>query len=414
MEKHKIKFMKKLIVFTLFLGLCNVLSASKLRVVVLDAGHGGNAPGAVGKFAMEKDIALAVTLKLGKMIESHFSDVKVHYTRTTDETVEVWKRPQIANKYKADLFISIHCNSSELKKGMPYPRGFETFVMGLHKSEENLAVAQKENAAIFLEENYENLYDGFNPKSPEAYIIFSLFQNAYLDQSLDFASRLQRHYNNHIPSVDRGVKQAGFLVLFGATMPSVLTEIGFINNPEEEKFMASPEGQEKIATALFNAFKEYKYALDGFNNQGEITDNNQSETANGKSDTVKSSTFATSMAEQVSMFTETPISPEKSVVSEDSIVAKIVPRIVYKVQFASSSTDKPLNAPEFRNIEIPGKYSHLGMYRFTSGEFKTMEEATVALRRMQNQGYRDAFVVVFKDNERITPVEALKILQDQN
>jgi N-acetylmuramoyl-L-alanine amidase len=191
--------------------------------------------------------------------------------------------------------------------------------------------------------------------------------------------------------VDRGVKQAGFLVLHRSTMPSVLTEIGFINNPEEEQFMASQEGQEKIITALFNSFKEYKYAIDGFNNQNEIAEQKTN-----------------------SELLETSVKPEKPVALEDSIAINVVSKIVYKVQFASSSADKSLNALEFQNIENPGKYFHQGAYRFTSGEFKSMGEATATLRKMQNQGYRDAFVVVFKDNERITPAEALRILQEQN
>ncbi|MCL2028375.1 MAG: N-acetylmuramoyl-L-alanine amidase [Bacteroidales bacterium] len=386
------KLVWKLIMVALFLGLCNgSFAASKVRTVVIDAGHGGNDSGAVGTFAKEKDINLAIALGLGKMIETHFSDVKVHYTRAKDEFIELWRRPRMANQHKADLFISIHCNSSELRRGQPFPRGFETFVMGLHKSEENLKVAQKENAVIFSEADHADSYDGFNPNSPEAYIIFSLFQNAYLDQSLDFASRLQRHYTSHIPSVDRGVKQAGFLVLHGATMPSVLTEIGFINNPEEEKFMASPEGQEKIITALFNAFREYKNSIDGFNNQSEAVVEKPVNTT----------------AEPVSTVSQNPVPVENTTKNN-------VPKIVYKVQFASSATDKPLTASEFKNIENPGKYYHQGSYRFTSGEAKSMDEITVTLRKMQSQGYRDAFVVVFKDDERITTAEALKILQEQN
>jgi len=404
MGKHKIKLIGKLVVFALFLGLCSgLLAAPKLRVVVIDPGHGGHDPGAVGRFAKEKDINLAVALGLGRMIEAHFSDVKVHYTRTTDESVPVWRRPQIANNHKADLFISIHCNSSNHRRGTPYPTGFETFVMGLHKSAENLAVAQKENAAIFSEEGYLENYDGFDPNSPEAYIIFSLFQNAYLDQSLDFASRLQRHYANHLPTVCRGVKQAGFLVLHGTTMPSVLTEIGFINNPEEEKFMASPEGQEKIITALFNAFKEYKHAIDGFNNQSGI--------ASVQSDTARP-TIAT--AEPTPLFPRTTTNSERTPISEESTTRNDAPKIVYKVQFASSTADRPLTAPEFRNIEKPGKYFHQGAFRFTAGEASSMEEIAVTLRQMQNQGYRDAFIVVFKDGERITTAEALRILQEQN
>jgi N-acetylmuramoyl-L-alanine amidase len=391
------KFVKKIIVFALFLGLCSgIFAASKLRVVVIDAGHGGSDPGAVGRFAKEKDINLAVALGLGKMIEEHFSDVKVHFTRTTDVAVDLWRRPRMANQLKADLFVSIHCNSSEHRRGMPYPTGFETFVLGLHANDENLAVAQKENAVIFSEENYADTYEGFNPNSPEAYIIFALFQNAFLDQSIDFASRLQRHYAKHLPSPCRNVKQAGFLVLKGATMPSVLTEIGFINNPEEEKFMASPEGQEKIITALFNAFKEYKHAIDGFNNQSDV--------ATAQSDTTK----------PTSLFPQRTVMPENTTISENDVSEKNVSRIVYKVQFASSLTPKPLTAPEFRNIEKPGIYFHQDRYGFTAGEANSMEEITVTLRNMQNQGYRDAFIVVFKDNQRITTAEALRILQEQN
>jgi N-acetylmuramoyl-L-alanine amidase len=408
MRKYKIKFNRKAIVLVLFLGICNVFFAGpRLKVVVLDAGHGGDAPGAEGKFSLEKDITLAVTLGLGKMIEANFGDVKVYYTRSKDESVDVWKRPKMANKYKADLFISIHCNSSEIKPNAPFPKGFETFAMGLHSSAANLAVAQKENEAIFSEKDYQETYEGFNPSSPEAYIIFSLFQNAYLDQSLSFATRLQGQYRDNIPSVDRGVKQAGFLVLRDATMPSVLTEIGFINNPDEEQFMNSPEGQEKIISALFNAFKEYKYTVDGFNNQNEVLE----EKPNVEKPVEQA--VATTPTEPVSVFTETPINQEKTVVSVDSIVTKIVSKVVYKVQFASSSKDKPLTDPEFRNIEKPGKYFHQGTYKFTAGEAKSMEEATIIQRKIQKQGYRDAFVVVFKDDERITPAEALKILQEQ-
>ena len=400
-----------LLFFALIFGFSTTLLASpKLRVVVIDPGHGGHDPGAVGRFAKEKDINLAVALGLGKRIEEHFSDVKVHFTRTEDVAVDVWRRPQIANRLKADLFISIHANSSNHRRGTPYPRGFETFVMGLDKSAENLAVAQKENAAILLEEGYAENYDGFNPESPEAYIIFSLFQNAYLDQSLNFASRLQRHYSEHIPSVDRGVKQGPFLVLHGATMPSVLTEIGFINNPEEERFMTSPEGQEKIITALFNAFKEYKHSIEGFNNQNEVAEQRP---------VVRTDADVRANEEPPSpLFTRTQTARTDTSTSvrasENNTSERHIPRIVYKVQFASSSTDKPLNAPEFRNIEQVGKYFHQGAFKFTSGEFGSMGEATATLRRMQNQGYRDAFVVVFKDGQRVPPAEALRILQEQN
>lgn len=411
MRTYKNRFIGKIIVFALFLGLYGGLfAAPKLTVVVIDAGHGGKDAGAVGKTTLEKDINLAVALGLGEMIESHYKDVKVHYTRKEDEFIDVWKRPQIANKHKANLFISIHCNSSELKRNAPLPKGFETFVMGLHKSADNLAVAQKENAAILLENEYEEKYNGFNPNSPEAYIMFSLFQNVYLEQSSEFALRLQNHYREQIPSMDRGVKQAGFLVLHGAAMPSVLTEIGFINNPEEEDFMATAEGQGKIIAALFNAFREYKNKIEGTPNAGTASETEQEKP---KVDTVKNENtpipvrvlpqpLDTSVKLGVLDDTTTVVTSEKS-----------TPKVVYKVQFSSSSFEMPLDAPAFKNIDKVGRYYHGGSYKYTSGEAKTMEEAVAILRKIQEQGYKDAFVVVFKDDERITTSEALKILQEQ-
>ena len=175
--------------------------------------------------------------------------------------------------------------------------------------------------------------------------------------------------------------------------------IGGMRKPEEEEFMASSEGQEKIITALFNAFKEYKYAIDGFNNQSEI--------ATAQPDTEK-------ITEPNSAVSKTPVIPEKPIVLGVDTTKNASPKIVYKVQFASSSTDKPLTASEFKNIETPGKYWHQGAFRYTSGEANSMEEIAVTLRQMQNQGYRDAFIVVFKDNQRITTAEALRILQEQN
>ncbi|MCL2413288.1 MAG: N-acetylmuramoyl-L-alanine amidase [Bacteroidales bacterium] len=400
MEKHKIKLVGKLVVFVLFLGLCNSLFANpRPWVLVIDPGHGGRDPGAVGRFSNEKDINLAISLGLGQKIRENLSNVTVHFTRTEDVCVPLWQRPQMANRLNADLFISIHVNSSNHRRGTPYPRGFETYVMGLHRTAENLAIAQRENASIFLEENYEYFYQGFNPNSPEAYIIFSLFQSAYLEQSLDFAARLQAHKAQHIPSVCRGVKQAGFLVLHGTTMPAVLTEIGFINNPEEEIFMNSPEGQQRIITALFNAFKEYKQVVDGLNARREIP----STQAN-----------ATRQAPEQPVARPQPPNPSTNVASASNSAQNPAPTIVYKVQFASSSVAIPLTDPRFSGIENPGTYFHQGAFRLTAGAANSMEEITPTLRKIQDRGYRDAFVVVFKDGERITTAEALRILQNQN
>ncbi|MDR2556707.1 MAG: N-acetylmuramoyl-L-alanine amidase, partial [Bacteroidales bacterium] len=252
------------IIFFALLPLCGFSqSTGSVKTLVIDAGHGGKDPGAVGKKSKEKDIALAVALKFGALVKQNFNDVKVIYTRSDDKFVELRERSKIANRNNADLFISIHCNSSKNTAA----HGVETWLMGLHKSDLNLSVARTENAAILKEQDYEKNYDGFNPDSPDAYIIFSMYQNAYLDQSISFAQKIQTQYSNILNTPDRGVFQAGLIVLWGCTLPSVLTEIGFISNEEEEKFLNSEEGQEKIATSLLNAFREYKYQIEGFGNQ---------------------------------------------------------------------------------------------------------------------------------------------------
>ncbi len=219
---------------------------------MIDPGHGGGDSGCLGSSCQEKNIALAISLKFGKMIEDNFKDIKVIYTRTTDKFVELKERAEIANRENADLFICIHCNS-----GQKDAYGIETYAMGLHKTEDNLAVAKRENASILLEDDYKKNYNGFNPSSPEAYIAFSLYQNAFLDQSLSLSSKIQ-HEIKAAGRYDRGVKQAGFLVLWRTTMPSILVETGFLTNPIEETYMKNDEGQNIIASALFKGFKSYK------------------------------------------------------------------------------------------------------------------------------------------------------------
>lgn len=222
--------------------------------VVIDAGHGGKDPGTIGKKAQEKNIALQIALKLSEDIRNQCKGVTVILTRTTDEFIELHERAEIANRCKADLFISIHCNSNPKHTF----HGAETYVMGLHRTEANLDVAKKENAAILMEPNYSSIYNGFDPNSDESYITFTLFQNAYLDQSTRFASFVQDEMKDRVGMDDRGVRQAGFLVLYKTTMPSVLVETGFLSNPEEEKFLMSEKGQQYIASAICRAFCKFK------------------------------------------------------------------------------------------------------------------------------------------------------------
>lgn len=230
----------------------------KLQKVVIDAGHGGKDPGALGKKSKEKDITLSIALKVGKYITDNLPDVEVIYTRTKDEFVELHKRAEIANKNKADLFISIHVNAN----ANPRAYGTDSWVMGIHKSEENLEVAKLENQVILVEEDYSAQYQGLDPNATESYIIFNLMQNTFLEQSLSFASLTQSQFKNRVGRKDRGVKAAPFLVLWNTAMPSVLIETGFITNPNEEKFLNTDDGQSYMASAIYRAFKEYKATLE--------------------------------------------------------------------------------------------------------------------------------------------------------
>ncbi len=231
-----------------------------LRKVVIDAGHGGEDPGALGKTAREKDITLAIALKTGKYITDNFEDVEVIFTRKDDTFIPLFDRADKANKNNADLFISIHVNANPKNREA---EGTETYVMGLHTDEKNFEVAKKENSVIVLEKDYSVNYEGFDPSSPESYIIFSLMQNKYLEQSLTLAAMVQEEFRERALRNDRGVKQAGFLVLWRTSMPSILIETGFISNPKEEKYLMSEEGQDLIASAIYRAFRNYKSFIEG-------------------------------------------------------------------------------------------------------------------------------------------------------
>ena len=247
--------MRKGIYIVLALLLSVAVWAEKPYTVVLDAGHGGKDPGAVGKFSKEKDLNLTLVLKMGELIAERYPDVKVVYTRSTDVFIPLQTRADIANKADADLFISIHTNSAESKA----PSGVETFILGTDRMEANLDVAMRENAVMKLESDYKTTYQGFDPNSIDSYIMFELMQNSYMDQSLRFAEQVQQRFVGHLNRSDRGVRQAAFWVLLKTACPSILFEMGFISNPEEERFLNQPASMAQMANALVNAFGAYTH-----------------------------------------------------------------------------------------------------------------------------------------------------------
>lgn len=236
-----------------------------MDVVVIDAGHGGKDSGTRGKSVMEKDIALKIALKVGAYIEKNMPDVKVVYTRKDDRYLALDERAAIAIKHKADLFICIHANSNPNIKAF----GTETFIMGPHVDEKNLDVAKRENSVILMDEDYKERYEGFDPNSPESYILFTLTQSAYQESSLSFAQKVESQFKGRAGRVSRGVKQAGFVVLWRTTMPSVLIETGFLSNSPEEKFLSTDNGQDLIASGIYRAFKDYKSEVESINSPPE-------------------------------------------------------------------------------------------------------------------------------------------------
>lgn len=351
-----------LITFLLCSPTIQAQKGTKIKTVVIDAGHGGKDPGASGKHVREKDIALSVALKTGAYIENNFPDIKVIYTRKTDKFVDLYVRGQIANDANADLFISIHCNANPSSKIY----GSETYVLGIedNRTKRNMNVAMMENAAILLEENAEEKYGGFDPKSPEALIGLTLLQNNNLDLSLNIAGKIQKQFSERVGRKDRSVYQAGFLVLWKTSMPSVLVELGYLSNSAEEKFLSTKDGQVFMASAIYRAFKDYKLEYEKEN----------------------------SASKEVTIVEP----PSKSGVK-------------YKVQFYTSPRQIKLSDPRFNKVDEVSYYEHNGMYKFTSGNFSTFSAASSHQKQVRSAGFKDAFVVAFKDNKRISISEAEKI-----
>lgn len=348
----------------------------KIRTVVIDAGHGGKDPGCSGRSSKEKNIALSITLKLGTMMEKKFPDIKVIYTRKTDEFITLYERAKIANRNNADLFISIHGNAIASRS----IAGTETYVLGLHKSKANLDVAKRENEVILLEEDYNLHYDGFDPNAAEGHIIFSLLQNAYLDQSISFATKIEKQFSVNQKRKSKGVKQAGFIVLYKTSMPSVLVETGFLTNTVEEQYLKSEDGQNKIAEAIMSAFEEYKLEMES----GEIL----------KIDVPD---------------VEIPIDTLIENVDESDLDHSV---ILFKVQIASGGKNKDLKKYPYSALNDIEVLVYNDVFKYTSGSFTYLNDAKAHQKRLRTRGFTDAFVVAYHNGKRISITEAKKLLNE--
>ncbi|MGM9804734.1 MAG: N-acetylmuramoyl-L-alanine amidase [Muribaculaceae bacterium] len=375
-------------VFAACIALSLPLSAKQF-VVVIDPGHGGKDYGALGKKINEKTINLNVALKLGEMIESKCSDVKVVYTRDNDRFISLQQRANIANKANGNLFISIHTNSVDKKvHNRTSYNGASTYTLGMHKNEENLAVAKRENSVMKLEEDFSTTYQGFDPNSTESYIIFEISQSKHVEQSVDFAQRVQREFVKTADRKDNGVRQAGFWVLAKTSMPAVLVELDFICNPKMEEFLGSKSGQESLAKAIFNAFKSYKNSY--FVNDG-TKQKDRKKKSNGKEKPESDELYASGNDDAVD--DSKPETADNAQVASDD-------EIEYRVQIFTSPKRLKDDDSRIKNLKDVNYYYEKGLYKYTCGSVKDKKDA-LSLQKEVRKQFPQAFVVTFKGGKRI-------------
>lgn len=377
--------------------------------VVIDPGHGGHDPGNTGTGRYkhsEKDISLAVSLQLGEYIERAYENVDVIYTRKEDKFVTLKDRTTITNKANADLFISVHCNSAANKEAY----GTETFVMSMTKIAANLELAKRENSSILLEENYEQTYEGFNPDSPESLIARSIAQSVYLDQSLTLSAHIQEQYRERVSRKDRGVKQAPYWVISFTTMPSVLTELGFLTNNSEEDFLNSENGKMYMASAIYRAFKQYKADIEGV----EISSHDFEKHIPDIADAVKQPTDEVKGEKKEEKENDKKErSAEKVENIEVPAIASSEP-VYYKIQLMASSNPIELKPENFNGLEDVMSYEVEGLHKYTVGEVTDYKKAVSLQRTVRENAYPKAFITAFYQGERISLSKALEISRALN
>ncbi len=394
-----------------------ILAQDARFTVVLDAGHGGHDPGAMGTFSREKDINLAIELDLGALIEQNFKDVKVVYTRKTDKYLTLQERADVVNDHHADLFICVHTNSSL----SPAAFGTETFTLGLAKTKANLDVAMRENSVILLEEDYRSKYKGFDPKSVDSYIMFEFMQDKYIDKSVEFSSAVQKQFVSYCGRTDHGVRQAGFWVLHRSACPSVLVEVGFISNPAEERFLTSEQGQKQMATAIYNAFVDYKKSHDKRSGRP---------ISNVSKIEQPVSVAETRVSKQSRQAEEDKKPAEKEVVGKQKIVDisklsdtsktqvlnpvtiqrenKANTKPVFKVQLLAARVALSKNAPDFKGVENVDFFIENKYYKYTLG-VETSYSKIQQIRKSILSKFPNAFIIAFDGDRKLSPKEVLEL-----
>ncbi|MEI8085884.1 MAG: N-acetylmuramoyl-L-alanine amidase [Paludibacter sp.] len=416
-NKKFLLFSKYTILLLILLFSCQLSAQDTRFVVVLDAGHGGHDPGAMGYMSREKDINLAMVLNLGSIIERNFKDVKVIYTRKTDVYLTLQERADVVNNNHADLFICMHTNSS--KSSAAY--GAESYTLGLAKSKANLDVAMRENSVILMEEDYKTKYKGFDPTSVESYIMFEFMQDKYIDKSVEFSSNIQKQFVSYSHRSDRGVRQAGFWVLHRSACPSVLVEVGFISNPDEERFLNSEKGQDEMCTAIYNAFVNYKRNHDKMS--GKQTSNHQPrEIAVSKPDTNKQAVVQKtdtalpiknlkSQKEDIAQPTansKTQNTSSSSSNKNETVASNQVP--IFKVQVLASEKKLNDNNSNFKGLHNLDYFVEGGFYKYTIGA-ETDYKKILQIRSEIVSKFPKSFIIAFVGDKKMTAKEALKLIK---
>ena len=381
-----------LVTISMLLGFTTALSAQKKYTIVLDAGHGGKDPGNIGNGYKEAKVALRIALDVGKELLTA-RDVEVLYTRKKDVFVELHNRAKIANTKKADLFVSIHCDAFHKSE----PNGAGTFVLGLNGNKENLEISKRENAVILLEDNYKQNYD-YDPNSPESVIGLSVLQEENLDNSLGIASFIQSNFVS-LKRVDRKVKQANFLVLRETVMPSVLIELGFLTNKNEGKFLNTRSGQIKMAKAIADAIKRYVNRL----KLNRIQEEQPIKIAEEKENEALAVKVKESKVKVIAEAKE--VTPEKK-----EVIQQGVPVIEFKVQIAASKRKLSKGDFDFKGLENVEVIFIDDYYKYYYGNSSVFSETKKSLTEVKSIGYKDAWIVAFKDGQKISIKEALKNL----